>query len=88
MRDKDELKIFETLKEAYKTTTENNNRFLAALNSVEWDRTFQAFGHTFFVKGGFRVVVENTNPFKQKWGPTVIFSDKRAERYMKNRQSL
>lgn len=71
-----EFKLYETLKKAYETTTKQNNRFLIALNSVEWEKTFEADGETYYVKGGFTLTVENTNPFEEKWKPMAFFSDK------------
>lgn len=70
-----EMKLFETLKEAYETSTPNCNRFLNAINSIKWDSVFNADGETYFAKGGFTLTVENVNPFAENWKPTVFFSD-------------
>lgn len=70
-----EFKLFETLKEAYETTTKNCNRFLNKINSIKWDSVFTADCETYFVKGGFSLTVENINPFEEEWKPTAYFSD-------------
>lgn len=70
-----EFELFESLKEAYETTTQNCNRFLNRINAIEWDDVFKADGETYFKKGGFSLTVENTNPFKEAWKPTGFFSD-------------
>jgi len=46
----DELKLYETLKNAWDTTTRNTNRFGIALKSIKWDNTFFADGEYYFVK--------------------------------------
>ena len=70
-----EFRLYETLKEAYETTTQNFNRFKEAIEAIKWDSTFEADGETYFVKGGFTLTVENINPFEEEWKPTVFFSD-------------
>ena len=70
-----EFTLFESLKEAYETTTKNCNRFLNKINSIKWDSVFTADGETYFVKDGFTLTVENTNPFEENWKPTGFFSD-------------
>lgn len=71
-----EMKLFETLKEAYETSTPNCNRFLNEINTVAWDQTFTEDGETYFVKDGFTLTVENVNPFEENWKPMAFFSDK------------
>ena len=46
-----ELHLFETLKNAFESSTLSNNRFLSALNSASWDKTFYADGEHYFCKG-------------------------------------
>ena len=70
-----EMKLFEVLKEAYETTTKNCNRFLNVINSIHWDSVFNSDGETYFVKGGFTMTVENTNPFEEHWKPAGFFPD-------------
>lgn len=70
-----EMRLFETLKEAYETSTPNCNRFLKAINAVAWEHTFTEDGETYFVKDGFTLTVENVNPFEENWKPTAFFSD-------------
>ena len=67
--------LYETLKEAYETTTQNNNRFLSAISLVKWDDMFYADGEYYFLKGDLTITVEDTNPFKEQWKPTAFFKD-------------
>lgn len=66
-----ELKLYEKLKEAYETTTKKYNRFKEVINSINWDNTFSADGEQYFVKDNFTLTIENIDPFKEAWKPTV-----------------
>jgi hypothetical protein len=70
-----EIKLFEMLKEAYETTSQKFNSFKEAIEKIQWDNTFVADGEIYFVKDGFTLTVENTNPFEEQWKPTAYFSD-------------
>ena len=70
-----EIKLVEKLKEAYEVTTYNHNAFKNVIDSIEWDNIFNADGETYFCKGKFSLIIENINPFKEMWKPTVFFSD-------------
>ena len=72
-----ELHLFETLRNAFETSTLSNNRFLSALNSASWDKTFYADGEHYFCKGGFCFTTPSLNPFEvtRNWMPSAIFSD-------------
>lgn len=70
-----EFTLFETLKEAYETSTLSLNRFKTAIDRIKWDTVFNADGETYYCKGGFSLTIENINPFKESWKPTCIFSD-------------
>ena len=72
-----EIKIFETIKEAYETSTRNDNRFAAALERIKWDDHFVADGEHYFRKGGLTLVVESLDPFVDTgWNrPTAMFAD-------------
>lgn len=70
-----EMKLFESLKEAYEVTTQKFNAFKEAIESIVWDDSFEADGEIYFVKGGFTLTVENLNPFAEAWKPTAWFSD-------------
>lgn len=71
-----ELKIYETLKEAYETTTQLFNHFKNVVGSIKWDHIFEEDGETYFCfENGFTLTVENMNPFLESWKPTVYFSD-------------
>lgn len=70
-----ELKLYETLKEAYETTSQKFNSFKEAIENIKWDQTFEADGEIYFILGGFTLTVENINPFQEKWKPTCFTSD-------------
>lgn len=70
-----ELNLFETLKEAYKTSTHSHNRFKDAIKSIHWDKQFEADGEMYFNLGGFIFMIQSFNPFLEKWKPSAIFSD-------------
>lgn len=72
-----ELHLFETLRNAFETSTLSNNRFLSALNSASWDKTFYADGEHYFCKGGFCFTIPSLNPFEvtRNWMPSAMFSD-------------
>lgn len=72
-----ELHLFETLKNAFETSTLSNNRFLSALNSASWDKTFYADEEHYFCKGGFCFTTPSLNPFEitRNWMPSAMFSD-------------
>lgn len=66
-----ELKLYEKLKEAYETTTKKYNRFKEVINSINWDNTFSADGEQYYIKDNFTLTIENIDPFKEAWKPTV-----------------
>lgn len=70
-----EYHIFEALKEAYETSTQNNNHFLHTLDLMNWDSRFQADGELYFTKGAFLFTTPSLDPFKMDWKPSAIFSD-------------
>lgn len=72
-----EIMIFETIKEAYETSTRNANRFAAALDSIKWDDHFIADGEHYFRKGGLTLVTESLDPFVcAGWNkPSALFAD-------------
>ena len=72
-----ELHLFETLKNAFESSTLSNNRFLSALNSASWVKTFYADGEHYFCKGGFCFTTPSLNPFEitRNWMPSAMFSD-------------
>ena len=72
-----ELHLFETLKNAFESSTLSNNRFLSALNSASWDKKFYADGEHYFCKGGFCFTTPSLNPFEitRNWMPSAMFSD-------------
>lgn len=74
-----ELKAFETLKEAYETSTQNHNRFKEVLESFNWDDVFTVDGLITYISGGFTLEVFNAdgvpNPFTEWNKPEAMFSD-------------
>ena len=69
------MNLFLNLKEAYETSTLNNNNFKKAIDLIKWDNIFTADNETYFVKGSFTLTVENLNPFAENWKPTAFFED-------------
>ena len=41
------------------------------LTSTKWDNTFSADGEHYFIKDNFTLTIENIDPFKEAWKPTV-----------------
>ena len=70
-----EFTIYETLKEAYHSSTRNSNRFLEALNMVNWDETFRADGEHYFCKGNLIFTTPSLDPFAMNWKPSMMFAD-------------
>lgn len=68
-------KLFEVLKKAYDDSTRSNNLFEKAINRINWDKTFEADGEKYFVKGGFILTIENIDPFMEAWKPSVLLMD-------------
>lgn len=73
-----ELKLFETLQEAYETSTRNYNGFEAALKAVKWDETFYTDEEYYFCKGDFTFTTPSLDPFEitKDWRPAAVFSDR------------
>ena len=69
------LNIFETLKNAYETSTHNNNRFTAILSSIKCDSEFYAYGEYYFIKGDMTFTTPSLNPFNMDWKPSALFND-------------
>lgn len=73
-----ELHIYNTLKEAWETSTLNNNRFSSAIDSYQWDNQFFADDEYYFIKGGFCFATPTLDPFDERstwWEPSAKFSD-------------
>ena len=66
-----DLQLYELLKDAYESTTKNYNRFKKVIESTKWDNTFSADGEHYFIKDNFTLTIENIDPFKEAWKPTV-----------------
>lgn len=71
------LSIFESLKEAYETSTRNNNNFAAKLSKINWDSEFYADGEYYFLIGDMTFTTPSLNPFAitKAWKPCAIFND-------------
>lgn len=72
-----ELEIFETLKNAYETSTQNFNHFKAALDRIAWEDTFFSDCEYYFCKSGFVFTTPSLDPFQisSNWTPSATFSD-------------
>lgn len=72
-----EFKIFETIKEAFETSTHNDNRFLKALKSVRWEAEFTADGEFYFCLGALTFTTPSLNPFEvtKDWAACAMFAD-------------
>ena len=70
-----EYNLYEKLKEAYETTSAKFNNFKTAIDNIKWDQTFEADGEIYYILGKFTLTIENINPFKEQWKPTVFTSD-------------
>lgn len=66
-----DLQLYELLKDAYESTTKNYNRFKKVIESTKWDNAFYADGEHYFIKDNFTLTIENIDPFKEAWKPTV-----------------
>ena len=64
--------IIEKLNEAYGASTPADNKFAAAVNSIKWDETFEEDGEKYFLLDDLTLTIENLDPFKQNWKPTVM----------------
>ena len=71
----DTLNTYYNLKEAYETSTHNNNLFDKALKSIEWDYTFFADNEYYFVKGDLTLTTTSLNPFEVEYPPEALFAD-------------
>lgn len=65
--------IIEALNTAYGTSTPSNNKFEKLINSIKWDKTFEADGEKYFVLGDLTFTIEDLNPFNENWKPTVMY---------------
>ena len=65
-------KLVEKLNTAYETSTTTDNKFEKVINSIKWDKTFEADGEKYYIFGDLTLTVENLNPFKENWRPTVM----------------
>ena len=69
------LNLFYNIKEAFETSTLNNNYFVQALNAVKWDAQFKADNEYYFVKGDMTITTPSLNPFNMDWEASAIFND-------------
>ena len=72
-----EFDIFETLKEAFGSSTLANNSFADALNRLPWDEIFFADDEYYFCKGGFCFTTPSLDPFDvtRYRMPSAMFTD-------------
>ena len=69
------LNLYYNIKEAYETSTLNNNRFSEFLNSIKWDAIFTADGEHYYQLGGFTFTTPSLDPFNMEWEPSAFFED-------------
>lgn len=69
------LEIIENLNDAYGATTPSCNKFKKAIESIDWDETFEADCETYYMYGGLTLTVENIDPFEENWKPSVMFGN-------------
>ena len=71
------LHIFESIKEAFETSTQNYNRFAKKLDSIKWDSKFFADDEFYFIKGDMTFTTPSLDPFEvtRNWMPSAIFAD-------------
>lgn len=67
--------IFTAIKEAFETSTHNDNKFARLLNRVKWEDTFQADGEYYFVLGNMTFTTPSLDPFNLSWRPSALFTD-------------
>lgn len=72
-----EYNLYETLKEAFETSTHNNNRFEQVIKAMEWDAEFTADGEFYFCIGKLTLITPSLNPFEvtKDWEACVMFTD-------------
>ena len=69
------LHLFETIKEAYETSTHNFNNFKNTLESIKWDSKYFADNEYYFNKGDFTFTTPSLDPFNMKWEASGIWDD-------------
>lgn len=70
------MEIYKLIKTAWNNTTMNCNRFMEAVQSINWDEQFTADGEFYFNKDGLLFVTETLNPFDKMFSkPSFIFED-------------
>ena len=75
MKKIDSVDLYFKLREAYDSSTASWNRFKEAIDKIKWDKIFEADGETYFVLGRLSLTVENIDPFKAQWKPTIFTPD-------------
>ena len=71
-----DIKVFNTLLEAWETSTMSDNRFARAIERIRWENRFFADGEYYFCLGGFTFTTPTLDPFGVHcWKPSAITSD-------------
>jgi len=72
-----EFTLFERIKEAYETSTHNNNRFEKVIKAIKWDAEFTADGEFYFCLGNLTFTTPSLNPFEvtKDWEACAMFTD-------------
>lgn len=73
-----EMNIFNKLENAFNASTQSNNLFKRALETIAWDERFYADGEYYFVKGRACFTTTSLNPFEitRDRLPEMLFSDR------------
>lgn len=71
------IEIFAKIKEAYYSSTLNNNYFADTLAMITWDSEFYAEDEYYFILDDMTLVTPSLNPFNCNGNlkPRAIFSD-------------
>jgi hypothetical protein len=71
-----EISLYNSLVDAWETSTPSKNRFIECVSRVKWDCEYYADGEHNFHLGGFTLSTPTLDPFgEHKWMPSVITSD-------------
>ena len=71
-----EIMIYNSIKEAFESSSKIDNRFENAVRSIKWDSRFEADGEMYFTVGAFVFTTVSLNPFEISFDrPSFIFSD-------------
>jgi hypothetical protein len=67
--------IYEKISNAYETSTPANNKFAKAIQSIKWEKTFEADGEFYFFTKGLTFTTPSLDPFNLDWKPSFLFAN-------------